>query len=130
MAVVCGDKMFYGVWAETNGDDGPKPMIGEASISIATACYGHGVTGNNGHIEDDVLYIAFTGRDAVPGADGADWAAPNADAFMRSIQDHGDRLVKRIGNDGSKSWNRVLSWTSPSVLACVTVWLTAGFFAW
>ncbi|KAJ9161003.1 Endo-chitosanase [Coniochaeta hoffmannii] len=97
MAVVCGNKLIYGVWGDENGDDGPHPMVGEASISLATACYGTGITGDNGHDQDDVLYIAFPGSDAVPGAGGANWAAANYAAFESSITALGDRLIARIG---------------------------------
>ncbi|KAL2164898.1 hypothetical protein VTH06DRAFT_194 [Thermothelomyces fergusii] len=100
MAVVCGDKMFYGVWGDENGDDGDKPMVGEASISLATACFGTGMTGNNGHDETDVLYIAFPGDDAVPGAAGADWGANSWQAFEASLEALGNRLIQRIGGGG------------------------------
>jgi hypothetical protein len=30
----------YGIWGDTNGDDGDEAMVGEASISLATACFG------------------------------------------------------------------------------------------
>ncbi|KAK3313968.1 glycoside hydrolase family 75 protein [Apodospora peruviana] len=98
MAVVCGDKLFYGVWGDENGDDGDKPVVGEASISLATACFGKdSISGDNGHDEDDVLYIAFPGADAVPGANGANWDARNFDEFESSISKLGDSLVARIG---------------------------------
>jgi hypothetical protein len=71
-------------------------MVGEASISLATACFGDGVNGDSGHDENDVLYIAFPGSDAVPGANGANWSASNYDAFESSIQGLGDRLISRI----------------------------------
>ncbi|KAI8958115.1 glycoside hydrolase family 75 protein [Daldinia sp. FL1419] len=96
MAVVCGDKLIYGVWGDENGDDGEKSVVGEASISLATACFGKGMTGNNGHDENDVLYIAFTGKDAVPGKNGAKWDAQNYKEFESSIRDLGDELIKRI----------------------------------
>ncbi|MBE3045377.1 glycoside hydrolase family 75 protein, partial [Candidatus Bathyarchaeota archaeon] len=96
MAVVCGDRLIYGVWGDTNGDDGPHPMVGEASISVATACFGDGITGNSGHDEDDVMYIAFVGEDAVPGARGADWSAKSYESFEKSIEERGDMLVERI----------------------------------
>lgn len=54
------------------------------------------MTGDNGHDPDDVLYIAFTGGDAVPGKNGADWAAKNYDDFESSIQGLGDELIQRI----------------------------------
>ncbi|KAL2153608.1 hypothetical protein VTH82DRAFT_4763 [Thermothelomyces myriococcoides] len=100
MAVVCGDKLFYGVWGDENGDDGDKPMVGETSISLATACFGTSMTGNNGHDETDVLYIAFPGADAVPGADGAKWDADSWQEFEASIEALGDKLIQRIGGNG------------------------------
>ncbi|KAJ2983368.1 hypothetical protein NQ176_g739 [Zarea fungicola] len=63
VAVVCGDKLIYGVWGDTNGDDGP-PLIGEVSDSLGRACYGDGVNGNQAHDDNDVLYIAFRGQGA------------------------------------------------------------------
>ena len=87
---------FYGIWGDENGDDGPKAVIGEASISMATFCFGDSVNGNSGHGETDVLYIAFTGKDAVPGASAA-WDANSATEFESSIQSLGDKLTQRIG---------------------------------
>lgn len=100
VAVVCGDNLFYGVWGDMNGDDGDFPMVGEASIALATACYGKGMTGDSGHDDNDVLYIAFPGADAVPGADGAAWSAQNFDDFEASISALGDKLVQRLGGNG------------------------------
>lgn len=73
-------------------------MVGEASISLATACYGNSITGNSGHDNNDVLYIAFTGSDAVPGASGAKWAATSYEDFESSINELGNKLVERIGS--------------------------------
>jgi hypothetical protein len=56
--------------------------------------------GNYGHNATDVLYIAFTGSDAVPGADGAAWNASSAGAFEDSVKSLGDKLVARIGGSG------------------------------
>jgi hypothetical protein len=53
------------------------------------------------HDDPDVLYIAFTGTDAVPGATGADWTADNFDDFHKSIVSLGDKLVKRIGGNNT-----------------------------
>ncbi|KAK6081981.1 hypothetical protein SCUP515_02760 [Seiridium cupressi] len=92
--------VIYGIWGDENGDDGAHPMVGEASISLATECFGKSVNGNSGHDKNDVLYIAFTGSDAVPGADGADWGAKDTDTFAKSIQSFGDKLVQRIGASG------------------------------
>ncbi|KAM7221568.1 glycoside hydrolase [Rhypophila decipiens] len=101
MAVVCGNKLFYGIWGDTNGDDGDHPLVGETSLALATACYGQSMNGNNGHDENDVLYIAFPGADAVPGANGAQWNAGSFDEFEKSIGALGDRLVAaRIGANG------------------------------
>jgi len=36
----------YGIWGDMNGDDGDESVVGEASISLATACFGNGVNGN------------------------------------------------------------------------------------
>lgn len=47
--------------------------MGEASISLAQHCFGNGVDENHAHDARDVLYIAFKGDAAVPGANGADW---------------------------------------------------------
>ncbi|KAH6889306.1 family 75 glycoside hydrolase [Thelonectria olida] len=96
MAVVCGDKLIYGVWGDENGDDGAHPMVGEASISLATACFGKSMNGNNGHDVSDVLYIAFPGADAVPGK-SALWNAKTYDKFEASITALGDKLIQRIG---------------------------------
>lgn len=96
MAVVCGNQLIYGVWGDTNGNDGP-PLVGEASISLATACYGkENINGDSGHDENDVLYIAFPGTDAVPGANGAKWNAQSYNEFANSIQWLGDKLVNKL----------------------------------
>ncbi|KAL6412146.1 glycoside hydrolase family 75 [Ilyonectria robusta] len=105
MAVVCGDKLIYGVWGDENGDDGEFPMVGEASISLATACYGTDMNGNNGHAENDVLFIAFPGSDAVPGADGATWDASDYETFEESISSLGDKLIERLGGSSSGDGN-------------------------
>lgn len=89
---------IYGVWGDTNGDDGDFPVVGEASIALATACFGDGINGDSGHDQDDVLYIAFTGSGAVPGARGAQWNAQDYTDFENSISALGDSLVARIGN--------------------------------
>ncbi|KAK3994497.1 endo-chitosanase [Cladorrhinum sp. PSN332] len=96
VVVVCGNQLIYGIWGDINGDDGARPFVGEASISLATACYGNGMTGDAGHDEDDVLYIAFRGARAVPGANGANWAAKSFAEFERSIEPLGDALVALI----------------------------------
>ena len=94
VAVVCGDQLIYGVWGDTNGDDG-KPLVGEASLALATACFGQDMTGGNGHDPADVLYIAFTGDAAVPGS-SADWKASTFEEFESSIAALGDSLVSSL----------------------------------
>ena len=69
--------------------------MGEASLSLATACYGDSVNGNNGYDGTDVLYVAFTGDEAVPG-ESANWEADNYDDFEASIQNLGDELINRL----------------------------------
>ncbi|KAK3949809.1 fungal chitosanase of glycosyl hydrolase group 75-domain-containing protein [Pseudoneurospora amorphoporcata] len=112
MAVVCdgGKKLVYGVWGDTNGDDGAKSMVGEASLALATACGGIEMSGSNGIGEEDVLYLAFTGTEAVPGAKGAKWDAGSFEEFERSIEGLGDQLVRRIAEDGSASGTVRVSW--------------------
>lgn len=95
MAVVCANQLIYGVWGDENGDDDPQPLVGEASLALATACFGTGMTGDAGYDGTDVLYVAFTGDEAVPG-EAANWGADNYDDFEASIEGIGDRLVQRL----------------------------------
>lgn len=94
VAVVCNGKLVYGIWGDTNGDDGP-PLIGESSLAVGTACFGQSMNGNNGHDGTDVLYIAFAGDHAVPGS-SADWKASSYEDFEASIKDLGDQLVASL----------------------------------
>ncbi len=101
MAVVCpGYKLVYGIWGDTNGDDGTKPMIGEASLALASACGGQRINGGRGMGDGNVLFVGFTGDEAVPGANGAKWAATDFDSFEQSIEGLGNKLVERIQVDG------------------------------
>jgi len=77
-------------------------MIGETSISMATLCFGESMTGDNGHDVADVLYIAFTGSEAVPGADGAAWDSKDPVVFEESISSLGSTLLARIGGEGGQ----------------------------
>ncbi|KAF4159632.1 hypothetical protein CNMCM6069_001275 [Aspergillus lentulus] len=99
VAVVCGDELVYGVWGDTNGDDNEHPMVGEASLALATACYGSTISGNSGHDEADVLYIAFAGKEAVPAR--AKWDADSYEAFEETITEQGDSLVAQLFGDKS-----------------------------
>ncbi|KAH7101840.1 fungal chitosanase of glycosyl hydrolase group 75-domain-containing protein [Auriculariales sp. MPI-PUGE-AT-0066] len=60
-AVICGDKMFYAVFADSNGDT--PQVIGEASLVLGNACYPDaGLSGAVGHSDVDVAYIVFSGE--------------------------------------------------------------------
>jgi len=63
VAIVCGtnmDKLIYGCVGDTN----PLNQIGEAAISVAQACFGNEVNGNNAS-PLPVLYVGVTGESAV-----------------------------------------------------------------
>ncbi|RDA92816.1 hypothetical protein CP533_0782 [Ophiocordyceps camponoti-saundersi (nom. inval.)] len=97
MAIVCNRRLVYGIWGDVNGDDGQEAMVGEASISLARACFGPSMTGNNGHEENDILYIGFPGAEAVVPPSAA-WNASSYEDFARIIEPIGDALVKsRLG---------------------------------
>lgn len=88
-------------------------MVGAASLSLATACYGRGVDSDGGHSANDVLYIAFPGHEAVPGRDGAAWKAKTWTNFHESIAALGDKLIQRI--PGSGNWTRPPPYTTRAV---------------
>ncbi|OAA70197.1 endo-chitosanase [Akanthomyces lecanii RCEF 1005] len=93
MAVVCNGQVHYGVWGDTNGGT----STGESSLSMGKLCFpNEHLTGNNGHDAKDVMYIAFTGADTVPGKNGANWKASNTADFSKSIKGLGDKLVGRL----------------------------------
>ncbi|KAH6651360.1 fungal chitosanase of glycosyl hydrolase group 75-domain-containing protein [Chaetomium tenue] len=126
MAVVCPDRrLVYGVWGDTNGDDDEKPMVGEGSLALATACGGRGVTGGNGIDEDAVLFVGFTGDEAVPGPEGAAWDAADFDAFEKSIEGLGDRLVQRVRVAGAGGEDAACSvrpgWLGTAVVVAAVV---------
>lgn len=61
VAVVCGGKVTYGVWADTNA----LGSMGEVSLRLARTCYPNdNLSGNLGHDEADVL-CEFATRPAV-----------------------------------------------------------------
>ncbi|OOF98068.1 glycoside hydrolase family 75 protein [Aspergillus carbonarius ITEM 5010] len=92
MAVICNEQVFYGIWGDTNGGD----VTGEASIALAELCFPDaGISGDSGHTADDVMYIGFTGQDAVPGS-SADWTAESTQDFEDSIKSLGDQLVNGL----------------------------------
>lgn len=84
---------FYGVWGDTNG----FTSTGEASLALGKICFpNEGLNGDKGHGPKDVLYIAFTGDGAVPGASGANWKAGSPEEFQESIRGLGERLVSQL----------------------------------
>ncbi|CEJ90007.1 Putative Chitosanase [[Torrubiella] hemipterigena] len=100
MAVVCNNQVYYGVWGDTNGGT----TTGEAAISLGQICFpNEGIRGNNGHGPNDVLYIAFTGDEAVPGKNGANWKAGDKWTFEESIRGLGERLVSQLPGGGGGS---------------------------
>lgn len=96
-------------------------MIGEASISMATFCFGNSVNGNSGHTQTDVLYIAFTGADAVPGKT-AKWNAGSKEEFENSISALGDKLIQRIGGGTATTTSRTTTTSAGS--SCPTAGCT------
>lgn len=89
MAVVCNGKLHYGIWGDTNGGT----STGEASLSLAELCFPEEhPDGDHGHDGNDVLYIGFKGKDAVPGKK-ANWKAKKTEDFEDSIKSIGDKLV-------------------------------------
>ena len=61
---------------------------------MAQLCFGDdAVDANNGYTDHNVLYIAFQGESAVPGAQGAKWNAATKEEFEDSISGLGNRLV-------------------------------------
>ncbi|KAF3290739.1 hypothetical protein TWF970_000005 [Orbilia oligospora] len=99
VAVVCNNQLFYSVWGDTNGCD-DNNFTGEASISLAQLCFpNEGLNGNKGHTAHDVLYLAFTGSDAVVGPSNANWKTKSASDFQNSLKTFGDSiLTKKFGS--------------------------------
>lgn len=99
VAVVCGDNLFYGVWGDVNGGK----VTGESSLSLGQLCFpNEDINGNAGHGDHDVLYIAFAGDEAVPGADAA-WKAETREEFEESLATVGDKLVAGLAGGASNS---------------------------
>lgn len=61
-----------------------------------------GLSGNNGHVEKDVMYIAFkngvNGLNTVPGRNGANWKAGSPQEFEDSVQELGQQLVAALSD--------------------------------
>ncbi|KAH8917627.1 glycoside hydrolase family 75 protein, partial [Atractiella rhizophila] len=83
----------FGPLGDTNGGT----VTGEASLALADLCCPScGFTGNNGWGDHDILFIAFPGAQAVPGANGANWATTNKQTFEDSIKALGDSLIASL----------------------------------
>lgn len=114
VAVVCNGELHYAVFGDTNGSDNSNDnFTGEASLALAQMCFPNdGMSGTNGHVEHDVLYVAFTGKEAVPGALGAKWTAKTPQEFEASIKTLGDKLVaKAFSNETVAKWRTKVSET-------------------
>lgn len=91
VAVVCGQKLVYGVWGDVNGGK----LTGETSLSLAKQCFpNEDLNGDSGHGDHDVLYMAFPGEEAV--AKNVKWGASTAKEFEASLATIGDKLVKKV----------------------------------
>ncbi|KAJ5151572.1 hypothetical protein N7492_009867 [Penicillium capsulatum] len=63
---------------------------------LAQLCYPeYNINGDNGHGDDDVLYLGFTGKDAVPDS-SANWKTGDRNAFEESIKELDDKLVSGL----------------------------------
>lgn len=98
VAVVCGEKLVYGVWGDVNGGK----VTGETSLSLAKQCFpDEELSGDSGHSDHDVLYLAFPGEEAV--AKDVNWEAETAEEFEESLAAIGDELVKKVAAGQAKS---------------------------
>ncbi|KAI1844193.1 hypothetical protein JX266_009677 [Neoarthrinium moseri] len=83
--VVTPDNLVCGIWGDTNGGERDASFVGESALATGELAFGNEVNGTVSHEANDVLYVAFTGADAVPGKNGADWAADTKEDFAASI---------------------------------------------
>ncbi|KAF2650710.1 glycoside hydrolase family 75 protein [Lophiostoma macrostomum CBS 122681] len=98
VAVVCDGQLFYALWGDVNGGK----STGESSLALGQLCFpDEGLTGDSGHEKHDVLYLAFPGNNAVPGA-SANWTAGSREEFEASLAATGDALVAGLSS-GSKT---------------------------
>ncbi|KAI5794030.1 fungal chitosanase of glycosyl hydrolase group 75-domain-containing protein [Pyronema domesticum] len=96
IAIVCNNQLHYGVYGDTNGCD-DNNFTGEASLSLGQICFpNEGLNGDNGHTGHDVLYLAFTGTEAVPGPNGANWKTSDPKVFEASIKALGDKMIAKV----------------------------------
>ncbi|KAA8902930.1 fungal chitosanase of glycosyl hydrolase group 75-domain-containing protein [Sphaerosporella brunnea] len=121
VAVVCNNQLHYAVFGDTNGCDDDN-FTGEASLSLGQLCFpNEGLNGDNGHDAHDVLYLAFTGKNAVPGPHGAAWTASNPQDFEASLKSLGDTLIAGLfGGSGSTPTTNTGPTTAPSPTSSCT----------
>ncbi|KAJ5481178.1 Endo-chitosanase B, partial [Penicillium diatomitis] len=82
----------YGIWGETNGGD----LVGESSLSMAKLCFPEEhLNRDRGHDIKDVMYIGFSGKNAVP-RKSANWHALDGQAFEKSLKAIGDSPVAKF----------------------------------
>ncbi|KAK7943296.1 uncharacterized protein PG986_012409 [Apiospora aurea] len=93
VAVVCNEKMFYGLWADTNNDTVPQPLVGQLSVAMAKMCYGEDAVETQQRLDaSDLMFLAFTGTQAAPGYYGANWGAETPEEFEQGLALLGDKL--------------------------------------
>ncbi|KAI9672881.1 MAG: hypothetical protein M1829_004431 [Trizodia sp. TS-e1964] len=89
VGVLCGsnsERLVYGIWGDVNSDS----STGKASRALFELCYPDLKTNPLvRHVKNDVLYLAFTGKGAVPSA--PNWNAKTPAEFERSIKPLGDK---------------------------------------
>ncbi|KAK7931983.1 chitosanase [Apiospora marii] len=96
VAVLCNGKMFYGLWADTNNDTVPRPLVGQLSVAMAKMCYGEQAVETQQRLDtSDLMFLAFTGTEAAPGYYGADWDAETPMEFEQGLALLGNKLIKR-----------------------------------
>lgn len=111
---------FYGVWGDKNGG----VYTGEASISLASACFPDDeISGDQGYSGHDVLYLGFKGKEAVPGKKGADWGARSFDDFEGSLARIGDGLVARVSDSDDQRQADTGLVSRPRSSSAVYVWI-------
>lgn len=94
-AVICNDKMLYGIYGDSDGDD--PEVIGEASWLMARTCFPNdNLNGNSGHENSDVAYILFIGKDAVLPSHALNRNYVTNFGTLRSM---GDKLITALANN-------------------------------
>lgn len=117
VAVVCGGKLTFGIWADTSTFSRLTPLLtlfcayyltvrtssrpledalgdmGEVSVYLAQVCFGTGMNGDAGYDNPDVLYVAFPGEksETVPSKEGKD---------LNEIATLGQGLVQKVFGSG------------------------------